>query len=294
MAFGSDALILINYTARIKDTGEVFDTTIMEEAEKHHLHDHDAEYRPKLVSIGNMAYPVLKGLDEALAGMEVGDNLSVEVSPDKGFGMRDPKKLRMIPTRKLGEDADKVSVGDTVKIDDKPAIIRLIGSGRTQIDYNHKYAGKTIVYDVSIVKELSTDSDKIEGIIEKHFSLDRSEFVLDLDDEGEATILIPDANRQGSLDQEKTLIQSNVFKFVPSLSKFNFLETYNNPNKVYDMESRAQQLKEKKWTAYSPNEEYDAEPTDATPTDFEPGETASGETAPGDKPTGTDAARPPW
>ena len=49
----------------------------------------------------------------------------------------------MIPLRKLGEDAEKVSVGDTVEIDNKKGIIRFIGSGRVQIDYNHRFAGKT-------------------------------------------------------------------------------------------------------------------------------------------------------
>ena len=49
------------------------------------LHEENAKYHPKLVSIGETSYPVLKGFDEALAKTAVGDKLIVEVTPDKGF-----------------------------------------------------------------------------------------------------------------------------------------------------------------------------------------------------------------
>ena len=87
---------------------------------------------PKLVSVGEGW--VLKGLDDALSETTAGDKKTIEVSPDKGFGERDKGKVRMIPLRKLGEDAEKVSVGDTVEIDNKKGIIRYIGSGRVQVD----------------------------------------------------------------------------------------------------------------------------------------------------------------
>ena len=34
---------------------------------------------------------VLKGLDEALIGMEEGEEKTVEITPEEGFGLRDPK-----------------------------------------------------------------------------------------------------------------------------------------------------------------------------------------------------------
>ena len=165
MTFNKGSLILIDYTAKVKDSTEIFDTTIEEDAKKHSIHEQNVKYQPKLVSIGEVSYPVLKGLDEALAKTTVGDKLTVEVTPDKGFGERDSGKVRMIPTRKLGEDAEKVSVGDTIEVDNKRGIIRFIGSGRVQIDYNHRYAGKTILYDVNVVKSLDSPHDKVDGIL---------------------------------------------------------------------------------------------------------------------------------
>ena len=50
------------------------------------------KYGPRLISIGEGW--VLKGLDEALASANSGDKLSVEITPDKGFGERDPSKVK--------------------------------------------------------------------------------------------------------------------------------------------------------------------------------------------------------
>lgn len=228
MTFNKGSLILIDYTAKVKDNAEVFDTTIEEDAKKHSIHESNVKYQPKLVSIGEVSYPVLKGLDEALAKTTVGDKLTVEVTPDKGFGERDSGKVRMIPTRKLGEDAEKVSVGDTIEVDNKRGIIRFIGSGRVQIDYNHRYAGKTILYDVNVVKALESPNDKVDGILKNRLPLEDSKIAFELKDK-EVNITIPEEIlRADGLQIMKHFIQLDIFKFVPSLEKVNFIETHLN------------------------------------------------------------------
>lgn len=228
MTFDKGSLILIDYVAKVKDSDEVFDTTIEEEAKKHSIHESGVKYSPKLVSVGEVSYPVLKGLDEALTKTAVGDKLTVEVTPDKGFGERDSTKVRMIPIRKLGEDAEKVSVGDTIEIDNKRGIIRFIGSGRVQIDYNHKYAGKTILYDVNVIKSLDSENDKIDGILKNRLPVEDSKVSFTIK-EKEANIIVPEEIfRADGLQIMKHFIQIDIFKFVPTLEKINFVETYQN------------------------------------------------------------------
>ena len=228
MTFNKGSLILIDYVAKVKDTEEIFDTTIEEEAKKHSIHESDVKYQPKLVSVGEVSYPVLKGLDEALTKTSVGEKLTVEVTPDKGFGERDSTKVRMIPIRKLGEDADKISVGDTIEIDNKRAIVRFIGSGRVQIDYNHRYAGKTIIYDVNVIKSLESDNDKIEGILKNRLPVENSKIEFTIKDK-EVNIKIPEEIfRADGIQIMKHFIQVDIFKFVPTLEKVNFIETYQN------------------------------------------------------------------
>ncbi len=228
MTFDKGSLILVDYTAKVKDSEEVFDTTIEEDAKKYSIHEQNVKYQPKLVSIGEVSYPVLKGLDEALAKTAVGDKLTVEVTPDKGFGERDSGKVRMIPIRKLGEDAEKVSVGDTIEVDNKRGIIRFIGSGRVQIDYNHRYAGKTILFDVNVLKSLDSANDKVDGILKNRLPVEDSKISFDLKDK-EVSITIPEEIlRADGLQIMKHFIQLDIFKFVPTLEKVNFVETHVN------------------------------------------------------------------
>jgi len=249
LTFNKGSLILIDYTAKVKDSQEVFDTTIEEDAKKFSIHEPNVKYQPKLVSIGEVSYPVLKGLDEALSKTTLGDKLTVEVTPDKGFGERDSSKVRMIPIRKLGEDAEKVSVGDTIEVDNKRGIIRFIGSGRVQIDYNHRYAGKTILYEVNVIKSLDSPSDKIDGILKNRLPLEDSKIKFELNDK-EVNITIPEEIlRADGLQIMKHFIQLDIFKFVPSLEKVNFIETHlNKQTQVKKSETKEEKIPEPKTT----------------------------------------------
>ena len=248
MTFSKGSLILVDYIAKVKDTQEVFETTNEEEAKKHLIHDANIKYQPKLVSVGESW--VLKGLDEALANTKEGDKLTIEVSSEKGFGERDSGKVRMIPLRKLGEDAEKVSVGDTIDIDNKKGIIRFIGSGRVQVDYNHRFAGKTILYDVNVVKSLNTDEDKILGILKRHFPVEDSKLNFDKT-ETELNIKIPEEIfRADGLQIMKHFIQLDIFKFVPNLKKINYIETY---------QSKQEQKPQEKQTSMAKKEEKPVE-----------------------------------
>ena len=226
MTFIKGQLILLDYTAKIKDSGEIFETTIEDEAKKHSLHEPNVKYMPKLVSVGEGW--VLKGLDDALSETTAGDKKTIEVSPDKGFGERDKGKVRMIPLRKLGEDAEKVSVGDTVEIDNKKGIIRYIGSGRVQVDYNHRYAGKTILYDINITKSLDSDDDKISEILKSRLPVENDKIIYKKNGTTVDVTIPEEIFRADGLAIIKHFIQTDLFKFASSLTKVNFVETYEN------------------------------------------------------------------
>tara|TARA_B100000029_G_scaffold64998_1_gene58160 strand:+ start:147 stop:893 length:747 start_codon:yes stop_codon:yes gene_type:complete len=219
-------LILLDYTAKIKDTGEVFETTIEEDAKKNSIHEPNIKYQPKLVSVGESW--VIKGLDDALPETSVGDKKTIEVSSEKGFGARDKGKVRMIPLRKLGEDAEKVSVGDTVEVDNKKGIIRYIGSGRVQIDYNHRYAGKTILYEIHVKKSLDADDDKISAILKSRMPVEDDKLVFKKNKDTLDVTIPEEIFRAEGLAVIKHFIQMDLFKFVSSVQKINFIETYTN------------------------------------------------------------------
>ena len=224
MTFDKGSLILLDYTARIKDNGEIFETTIEEDAKKSNLYDPTRKYEPRLISVGEGW--VLKGLDEALTNTDVGQKLSIEISPDKGFGERETNKVRMIPQRKLGEKANEIKVGDVVELDDRTGIVRYIGSGRVQIDYNHRLASRVLVYDVNVVKKIESNEDKIKYLLKRRLPLDDEKAKIEHNDDTVVIELSEDISLLDGLQIIKKAVTTDIFKFVDGLNKITFQEVY--------------------------------------------------------------------
>jgi peptidylprolyl isomerase len=241
MPLEKGTLVLVDYTAKVKDTNEVFETTREEEAKKTDLYDPTRKYEPRLVSVGEAW--VLKGLDEALAKASVGDKMNVEVTPDKGFGERDPNKVRMIPQRKLGDKADEVRVGDVVELDDRTGIIRYIGSGRLQVDFNHRFAGKTLLYDVNVMKKLDTDGDRITALIKRRIPIEDAKIKFNLAGSTLEMELPEETYLAEGLQIIKRAVANDVFKFVTAVKDIRFVESYKAPQPEKKEEAKPAEAK---------------------------------------------------
>lgn len=226
MTLERGSLILVDYTAKVKDSNEVFETTREEEAKKSDLFDPTRKYEPRLISIGEGW--VLKGLDEALEAANIGDKIDVEITPDKGFGERDSNKVRMVAQRKLGEKADEVRVGDVIELDNRTGIVRYVGSGRVQIDFNHRFAGRTLTYDVDIVKKLESDDDKIRSLIKRRLPLDDEKIKTNLKGITLEIELPEETLLAEGLQIIKRAAANDVFKFVPTLKEIKFIESFKS------------------------------------------------------------------
>jgi peptidylprolyl isomerase len=227
MPLEKGSLVLVDYTAKVKDTNDIFDTTREEEAKKTSFYDPTHKYEPRIVSIGESW--VLKGLDEALSNANVGDKLNIEVPPEKGFGKRDDSKIRMIPQRKLGDKADEVGVGDEIEIDNRRAIVRYIGSGRIQVDFNHRFAGKTLLYDANVLKKLDSDSEKVSALVKRRMGVDENKLQVNLAVPNLEIQLPEDTYLAEGLQIVKRAVANDIFKFVPTVKNIKFIESYQAP-----------------------------------------------------------------
>src|ERR687898_94331 len=212
MTLERGSLILVDYTAKVKDSNEIFETTREEEAKKSELFDPTHKYEPRLISIGEGW--VLKGLDEALAAANIGDRINVEITPDKGFGERDPNKVR---------------IGDVIEIDHRTGIVRYVGSGRVQIDFNHRFAGRTLTYDVDVVKKVESDDDKIRSLIKRRLPVDDEKIKINLKGSTLEIELPEETLLAEGLQIIKRAVANDVFKFVPSLKDIKFIESFKSP-----------------------------------------------------------------
>lgn len=227
MTFQKGDFILIDYVAKVKETGGIFDTTKEDMAKKERLYKEGEIYEPKLVVLGEGW--VLQALDESLATFEPEKPSTTEIPPDKAFGPRDPEKVRLIPMRRLIEKGITPQLGARIEFNGKPATIRTMGAGRVQLDFNPTLAGKTLVYEVTILKKLETIEEKMTALLHRRiplvevskFDLKIKKTEVDIDMPEDAFYLegIQVAKRGIALDIQKFFQEINTVKFVEAFRR---------------------------------------------------------------------------
>jgi len=169
--------IKVELTGSSVETGEVFETTSEEIARESGLWDENRTYESRLVIVGD-GY-VLKGLDDRLPSTPFDEEVEIEIPPEEAFGERNPADVQMVPFRVLRSKGINPYVGAELEIDGRPAIVRSVGAGRVQVDYNHRLAGRQIVYKLKVVEHMEDDKDKMRALIGRRFlGIDTAEFTL--------------------------------------------------------------------------------------------------------------------
>lgn len=220
--------ILANYTLKIKETGETVGTTIESVAKDAKLYRGEERYEPFFIILGEGWVP--KGLDEALTGIDVGKASTIELPPEKGYGVRDPKKVRLVPLRKFTAEGIAPVPGLQVNLDGKPAQIRSVGAGRVQVDYNHPFAGKTLIYDLTVEKIIETDEDKVRNLVHKRIPpVDLEKFNIKIQDTRLEVEIPEDAFFLEGLQVAKRTVTADVEKYLSKIGTVVFLETFKKP-----------------------------------------------------------------
>jgi FKBP-type peptidyl-prolyl cis-trans isomerase 2 len=209
----------------VKETSEVFDTTVEETAKKEHLYKEGEIYEPKLVVIGEGW--VLKALDDSLASMEVSKVCPVEISPDKAFGSRDPEKVKRVPLKQLLARDITPSLGMRVEYGGKMATVRAIGAGRVLLDFNPPLAGKTLVYEVTVKKKLESDEEKVGALIHRRTpAVEESKFEFAVKAKSVSVEMPEEAFYLEGIQVAKRGIALDIQRFFQEISTVKFTETF--------------------------------------------------------------------
>ena len=230
MSLQKSNFILIDYVAKVKETGEIFDTTIEETAKKEHLYKEGDLYEPKLVVIGENW--VLKPLDESLATMEIAKPTVVEITPEKAFGQRDPEKVKRVPLKQLLAREITPTVGLRIEYGGKNATVRAIGAGRVLLDFNPPLAGKTLLYDVTIKRKLDTIEEKTAALIHRRIpSIEDKKFEFTSKAKTVTFEMPEDAFYLEGVQIAKRGIAMDIQRFFPETATVKFVETFKTEPK---------------------------------------------------------------
>lgn len=108
---------------------------------------------------------IIPGLETALEGKAVDDELAVTVSPQDAYGERDESKQQAVPREMFGDAEIQVGAQfhaagpDGVNI---TVTVIEIGDEEVVVDGNHPLAGQALSFDVKIIEIRNATAEELE------------------------------------------------------------------------------------------------------------------------------------
>jgi len=215
--------ILIDYVGRVSESGEIFDLTKKEVAKKNGIYNKDFRYKPIPVIIG--AGFILPGLEENLEKMNVNEKKIIKIEPEKGFGKRHEKLIKMISLNEFKKQDLTPYPGMRIVIKNLPGRVLSVSGGRVRVDFNHPLAGKELEYEVKIVKKITKKREKIEAIVDHYLQLDPKDIDINI---SENKVKIEIKIKIDIPIKLKEQIAKTIVKWVDKIETIEFSTTFNS------------------------------------------------------------------
>lgn len=129
--------VIVNYTGKLED-GTIFDSSLTEGRE------------PLSSKLGEGK--LIKGFEDGLIGMSVGESKTIEIEPENAYGSYNELMIAEVPKDNMPQN---VKVGETLQgmSPQGPVIVKVIEvkDDVIIIDANHPLAGKKLIFDLEVV-----------------------------------------------------------------------------------------------------------------------------------------------
>jgi len=149
MQINKDTVVQLHYT--LSDAGQLIEDSTQSDPLLY-LHGHQ-----------NM----LPAIEQALAGKQAGDKLTLVLEPKDAYGERDENAIQSIQVKHL-QGAKKWAPGMTavVQTEHGPRQVKVVKVGmfKAEVDVNHPLAGKTLTFGLHVVDvRAATDEEIAHG-----------------------------------------------------------------------------------------------------------------------------------
>ncbi len=111
------------------------------------------------------AMNIIPGLENALTGKVAGDALQVSVTPEEGYGVKDPERIQEVP-KEMFEGSDEIAAGTQfhAQSPDGQAVVVTVVEVKDDvvvIDGNHALAGVDLNFDVKVMDVRAASEEEI-------------------------------------------------------------------------------------------------------------------------------------
>ncbi len=108
---------------------------------------------------------LLQGLEDALEGKAAGDELEVTLPPEQAYGPIRPNASKRVPVKHLASKHKRLLPGTLVKVQTEQGVVNgsVVKAGKfmVEVDFNHPFAGKTLVFNVRIDSVREATSEEV-------------------------------------------------------------------------------------------------------------------------------------
>ena len=99
---------------------------------------------------------VIKGFDDAVMDMEVGDKKTIHLEPAEAYGEVNEELIQEVPLENI-PNAENLPLGETIYMHGPdgqpiPMVVAKIEDGKATFDMNHPLAGKPLNFDLELVE----------------------------------------------------------------------------------------------------------------------------------------------
>jgi len=175
MNWKKDDFIELDVSMKTEDGEEVFDSKKNNFIKNTTLSDNSV-----LHIIGKKDSNLDKVFENIISNLDVGVEKEIKLAPEEAFGLVDKSLIKKYLLSEIENETEKkLNVGDIVTNDESglSGVVKYIENGRITIDFNEKYAGKTIIAKAKIVRKIEDINDKIQALADR--LLNNDELIID-------------------------------------------------------------------------------------------------------------------
>ncbi|MBT3532025.1 MAG: peptidylprolyl isomerase [Gammaproteobacteria bacterium] len=110
---------------------------------------------------------VIVGLERALEGKKMGDEIEITLQPEDAYGTRVPDAIQRVPIKhlQLPKGIKKIRPAITVAVKTnqgaKSVVVLKVGKFNADVDFNHPLAGRVLHYQVEVVDIRDASSEEL-------------------------------------------------------------------------------------------------------------------------------------
>lgn len=157
--------------------GTIVDTSIEEVATNEGVYDPTRQYQPIVITVGMGEVP--PGIENAVVGMELGDEKTITLSPENGYGEWSPENLEELPRTQNSSRIEEVELdvfenttgqkavaGTTVRLPEMRWSIDILEVGDNQVLIKHNPENGTVLSTIFGNTTLTATDDQIYARLE--------------------------------------------------------------------------------------------------------------------------------